>query len=160
MSKWYIVWSGHKPGLYETWQACQAQVAGYKGARFKAFKDITRDEAECLFHSMSAPEEDNELIYQDAIAVDASCIGNPGKMEYRGIVVETGDIYFQSKVYPVGTNNIGEFLAIVHAMALMAQQGYYRPIYSDSVTALLWVAQRSCKSKLLTTDLPKSFSLI
>ena len=47
-----------------------------------------------------------------AWAVDAACSGNPGPMEYRGIDLATGaEIFHFGPVH--GTNNIGEFLAIV-----------------------------------------------
>lgn len=87
-----------------------------------------------------------------AWAVDASCLGNPGPMEYRGVDLDTGQTIFHFG--PIkGTNNIGEFLAIVHAMALMEQrgmQGY--TIYSDSVNAQLWVKKQKCKTTLKASD--------
>ena len=87
----------------------------------------------------------------DAIAVDAACSGNPGKMEYRGIDLATGaQVFHYGPVF--GTNNIGEFLAIVHALALMKQRGWDLPIYSDSRNALLWVKGKKCKTKLPRTQ--------
>jgi len=83
----------------------------------------------------------------NAIAVDAACSGNPGPMEYQGIYLGTGDQIFHFG--PVhGTNNIGEFLAIVHALALMKQKNFQIPVYSDSYNAILWVKNRKCKTKL------------
>lgn len=173
--KYYVVWEGLQPGVYSTWAECQAQVKGVKGAMYKSFKGITRTRAEEIFRqekpdsfyasptsgknakttkkAKSTIEETTALrsqmgIHPDAIAVDASSQGNPGLMEYRGVVVETGDEVFHSQVYPQGTNNLGEFLAIVHAMAWMEQQKYYVPIYSDSRTALAWVSKRTPKTTL------------
>lgn len=83
----------------------------------------------------------------DAWAVDAACSGNPGPMEYRGIDLATGQVVFHYGPMH-GTNNIGEFLAIVHALALMQQYGINKAIYSDSVNAMLWVKKRQCKTKL------------
>lgn len=83
----------------------------------------------------------------DAWAVDAACSGNPGPMEYRGIDLATGQVVFHFGPLH-GTNNIGEFLAIVHALALMRQHGIKKAIYSDSVNAMLWVKKRQCKTKL------------
>lgn len=83
----------------------------------------------------------------DAWAVDAACSGNPGPMEYRGIDLATGQVVFHFGPLH-GTNNIGEFLAIVHALALMQQHGIRKAIYSDSVNAMLWVKKRQCKTKL------------
>ncbi len=86
----------------------------------------------------------------DAWAVDAACSGNPGPMEYQGIDLATGERVFHFG--PVhGTNNIGEFLAIVHALALMKQRGLRKTIYSDSRNALIWVAKRKCKTTLQLT---------
>ncbi|MBP3837693.1 MAG: ribonuclease H [Prevotella sp.] len=83
-----------------------------------------------------------------AWAVDAACSGNPGQMEYQGIDLATGEQVFHFG--PVfGTNNIGEFLAIVHALALMEQRGITdKIIYSDSFTAMTWVHKKHCKTKL------------
>ena len=51
-----------------------------------------------------------------------------------------------------GTNNIGEFLAIVHALALLDKMGVKgKTIYSDSHNAILWVKKRQCKTKLERT---------
>ena len=85
---------------------------------------------------------------QAAWAVDAACSGNPGMMEYRGVDLQTGQqIFHFGPMY--GTNNIGEFLAIVHALALMERQGIRdKVIFSDSYNAILWVKKKQCKTKL------------
>ena len=89
-------------------------------------------------------------VQAESLAVDAACSGNPGPMEYRGVYLRTGQVVFHFG--PVhGTNNIGEFLAIVHALALMKQKGVNMPIYSDSRNAILWVKQKKCKTKLERT---------
>lgn len=83
-----------------------------------------------------------------AWAVDAACSGNPGPMEYQAVDLQTGYRVFHFG--PIhGTNNVGEFLAIVHALALMEQQGIRdRVIYSDSYNAILWVNKKKCKTTL------------
>ena len=93
-----------------------------------------------------------------AVAVDAACAGNPGKMEYQGVFVDFGTQpattvqLFKSPVFENGTNNIGEFLAIVHALAWMKQKHVAYPIYSDSYNAQLWIKQKKCKTKLQPND--------
>ena len=89
---------------------------------------------------------------REAIAVDAACSGNPGAMEYRGIYLADGkEIFHYGPVH--GTNNIGEFLAIVHGLALLKQKGLDNmPIYSDSVNAQLWVRKHQCKTTLVRND--------
>lgn len=157
--KYYIVWEGKNPGVYNSWDECKAEVHGYPKAKYKSYKGISEEDAQRLFESGPEPPEkkdsksqrvrkNSDMIIPDAIAVDASTRHNPGPMEYQGVVVETGDVVFSSKLYPVGTNNIGEFLAIVHAMAWMKQHDYYVPIYSDSRNAIAWVEKAVCKTKL------------
>ena len=72
-------------------------------------------------------------------------------MEYQCIDLQTGaQVFHYGPIH--GTNNIGEFLAIVHALALMAQRGITdKAIYSDSVNAQLWVSKKQCKTKLERT---------
>ena len=86
-----------------------------------------------------------------AWAVDAACSGNPGPMEYRCVDLATGaEVFHFGPVH--GTNNIGEFLAIVHALALMERDGIKgKIIYSDSRNAILWVKKKQCKTKLART---------
>lgn len=86
-----------------------------------------------------------------AWAVDAACSGNPGPMEYRCVDLATGaEVFHFGPVH--GTNNIGEFLAIVHALALMERDGIKgKIIYSDSRNAMLWVKKKQCKTKLART---------
>ena len=88
----------------------------------------------------------------EAWAVDAACSGNPGPMEYRAIDLQTGaEMFHFGPIH--GTNNLGEFLAIVHALALMEQQGIKdKVVYSDSYNAILWVKKCQCKTKLTRND--------
>lgn len=71
-------------------------------------------------------------------------------MEYRGVHIPSGKEVF--RFGPIqGTNNIGEFLAIVHALALMQQKNISMPIYSDSVSGMAWVRNRKAKTTLSRT---------
>lgn len=155
--KYYVVWSGRRPGVYDTWEECRKQVIGQKGVRYKSFKGISREEALEIWEKgpqtplvresptqIQPPQELHPL----AMAVDAACSGNPGEMEYRGVDIASGTTLFQSQKYPKGTNNIGEFLAIVHALALMERQGMIVPLYTDSKTALAWVRNKKVKTNL------------
>lgn len=160
--KYYVVWQGVEPGIYDSWAACQAQIKGYPGANYKAFK--TRAEAEAAFYgdaptnarSKDKPEpkaltgEMEKEVVWDSIAVDAACSGNPGVMEYQGVDTKTGYRFFHQK-FPLGTNNIGEFLAIVHALAMFKQQGKDTPIYTDSRNAMKWVREKKAKTTLKRT---------
>ena len=100
------------------------------------------------FNPQALPAE----VIREAIAVDAACSGNPGAMEYRGVYLANGrEIFHFGPIH--GTNNIGEFLAIIHGLAILKQKGLdSMPIYSDSVNAQLWVRKHHCKTTLVRND--------
>ena len=158
--KYYAVFKGRKTGIFTSWQQCEAQIKGFSGASFKSFK--TRSEAETAFQQehqqvisivegsrdVSAVRRSIDEIIPDSICVDASCLGNPGPVEYQGVHTTTGEAVFHTGPIANGTNNLGEFLAIVHALAHLKQQGKNTPIYSDSSTAMLWVKNKQVRTKL------------
>ena len=169
--KYYVVWKGVNPGVYDSWTDCQLQIKGYDGAQYKSFE--TKEEAEhalasSAFHYIGknavkkedTPKQLPENFDMNCLAVDAACSGNPGPMEYRGVYLLTGqEVFHFGPVY--GTNNIGEFLAIVHALALMKHKNISMPVYSDSRNALSWVKQKKCKTKLeRTPQTEKLFQMI
>ncbi len=159
--KYYVVWSGREPGIYTSWADCKEQVDGVAAARYKAFPDMASARAayekgpekskkpDAGLKTPKAPREG--AWFKKSVSVDAACSGNPGIMEYRGVDTETGRQLFLQGPFPVGTNNIGEFLAIVHALAYLKKLDDSRPIYTDSRTALAWV-----KNKKVKTMLPKN----
>lgn len=201
-NKYYVVWKGYAPGVYDSWEEAEIQVSGYPDAQYRAFKtqeaaveafregfdkegliqqvtkqmqDITAQgvkiEVKPSTDKTSAAAAAKKPLVKagkkqpawmgtsaqppyllDALAVDAACSGNPGPMEYRGVLVRTGQVIFKVGPLEQGTNNIGEFLAIVHGLALQEKQGTQLPIYSDSVNAQKWVRQGICKTMLEETD--------
>lgn len=178
-SKHYVVWKGLNPGIYDNWAECKMQVEGQEGAKYKSFE--TREEATEAFergythYLKSAPapkgggssKSDGGTAFlaslsgkvagpvgkplNESLAVDAACSGNPGDMEYRGVYTATGQEIFHVGPLRKGTNNVGEFLAIVHGLALLKQKGSSLPIYSDSRNAILWVKKKKCKTLLERT---------
>lgn len=161
--KWYVVWNGWEPGICDTWEECQLRTKGYKDARYKAFdnqedailafRGDSSEAQEVLRAIANRPTEtrifDNAPeIIAGSIAVDAACSGNPGVMEYRGVDIDTGAQIFKQGPFPEGTNNIGEFLAIVHALAWLYQRGLDNAIYSDSVSGMAWVRRRHANTQL------------
>ena len=169
--KYYVVWRGVNPGIYDNWIDCKLQVEGYDKALYKSFS--SKEEADVAY--LDAPEKyigvstsqkaipisSNQDIIHNSLAVDAACSGNPGQMEYRGVYTKTGELIFHQGPFNTGTNNIGEFLAIVHALALLKQKNADIPIYSDSKNAIKWVEGKKCKTKLeRTQDTEKLFILI
>ena len=163
--KYYVVWQGREPGIFEKWDDCRRSVEGFPDPKYKSFESY--DEAVKAFSSNSGlyirknikPETattprksftDHKPI-DNAIAVDAACSGNPGMMEYRGVDLQSGDLLFHKGPYFDGTNNIGEFLAIVHALAFLKKQNSNLAIYTDSRTALSWVKNKKANTKLALT---------
>lgn len=157
--KYYVVWQGHNPGIYSSWEKCQAQVKNYPNAIYKSFE--TSKEAEDAFRTGTVPgkfaskkKTENPKITRNriignSISVDAACSGNPGAMEYRGVWTSDKSEIFHFGPVRNGTNNIGEFLAIVHALALLQKKNDgATPIYSDSMTAISWVKRKKANTKL------------
>ena len=176
MGKYYTVWVGRVPGVYDDWSDCLEQVKNFPGARYRSFTspeaaarayregEAASDSADLANLLNGAgesrrrrdPRTDNDpRAYMDnpeidlrAWAVDAACAGNPGPVEYRGVDLMTGEELFRVGPLQGGTNNLGEFLAIVHALALMEKKGETHPIYSDSVSGMAWVRNRRIRTTL------------
>jgi len=150
--KYYVVWQGKQTGIYPSWEDCKQQVHGYAGASYKSF--TSKEEAEQAFYqgenqTKSRSNQSKDYI-ADSISVDAACSGNPGEMEYQGVYTKSGEQLFHYGPVPKGTNNIGEFLAIVHALAYLQKKDSSLPIYSDSATAIAWVRNKRANTKLVT----------
>jgi len=158
--KFYVVWQGAVPGIYTSWKDCQRQIQGFPNAKYKSFK--TEKEARAAYYSGSAADfigagkksktttlsaASRKAIIWESISVDAACSGNPGVMEYQGVHTKTKHQYFHQK-FNLGTNNIGEFLALVHVLAWLKKEGKNTPIYTDSKIAMGWVKAKKCRTKL------------
>ena len=157
--KYYVVWKGRKTGIFTTWQECSAQVTGFNSAEYKSFEN--REAASAAFQSAyddykgkrvpTLSQQMLEIIgnpIEDSYSVDASCIGYPGPLEYQCVHTTNGKLIFHQGPFENGSNNIGEFLAIVHALALLKKQEINVPIYSDSEIAISWVKNKKCNTKL------------
>ncbi|MBO5811500.1 MAG: ribonuclease H family protein [Bacteroidales bacterium] len=168
-NKYYVVWKGREIGVFSTWESCKMQIEGFKGAQYKSFPDRASAEnafragyeASCQQTTGKGQQEsfkqyenlsENQRPIGQSIAVDAACSGNPGKMEFQGVFVETNTHLFKSPVYEHGSNNIGEFLAIVYCLAWQKKNKLSYPIYSDSVNAQKWVREGVCKTKIAEND--------
>jgi len=164
-SKYYVVWVGKNPGVYTSWGECQKQVVGFEGAKYMSFPN-QEQAATALRKGMGSylgkkkpvvkPGDKNTTSGNgpvwDSISVDAACSGNPGVMEYQGVHTKTGQRIFHGGPYSEATNNIGEFLALVHVLAMLKQQNKRMPVYSDSKTAMAWVRNKKTKTKLEHTS--------
>jgi len=161
--KYYTVWRGHNTGVYGSWADCQLQIKNFQGAQYKSFS--TKALAQKAFEghyedyigkqkkakdSISIDELKN--IGQpvcNSISVDAASSGNPGIMEYRGVDTKTKTVLFHKGPFEHGTNNVGEFLALVHGLAYLKEIKSNRVLYTDSRIAMGWVMRKKCNTRLV-----------
>ncbi|MEE9438915.1 MAG: ribonuclease H family protein [Saprospiraceae bacterium] len=161
--KYYTVWHGHKTGVFDNWAECLLQTKNFPNAKYKSFKTsveavIALNEGYEKHIGTGAKSKKATIkrmpsnIIKNSIAVDAACSGNPGLMEYQGVVTTTKELLFHQGPFEQGTNNIGEFLALVHALAMLKKQNNTAAIYTDSRTAMAWVRNRKVKTTLQKTN--------
>jgi ribonuclease HI len=173
--KYYVVWEGHTPGIYHSWEECKRQTDGHPTAKFKSVESIAEAEyaikrnyyefvtkSKAGTASSSSKNISRSNIIADSISTDAACSGNPGDMEYQGVETVSKRLIFHKGPYPDGTNNIGEFLGLVHALAMLHKLGNsHTAIYTDSKTAMAWVKNKKAKTTLdLTSRNAELFDLI
>jgi ribonuclease HI len=160
--KFYVVWVGAKPGIYQTWDECQKQVIGFKDSKYKSYP--TKIEAEKAFlepfqkniyqakNTETARKTTASYPKGEYLCVDAAWNTVSGDAEYRGVMMPRKQEVFQKGPYLDGTNNIVEFLGIVHGLAWCKQNNYLFPIYSDSKTAISWIKKKKANTKLEQTS--------
>lgn len=161
--KYYVVWFGNPTGIFTSWDACKKAISGVSGAQYMSFE--TKEEAEVAYskeYSDYKGRTSKKTLTKSAlnligepnlysISVDAASSGNPGLMEYRGVDTQTGRQLFHQGPFQQGTNNVGEFLAIVHGLAFLKNKKSDRILYTDSKIAMGWVKQKKCRTKLQPT---------
>lgn len=158
-SKYYVVWNGRKTGVFDNWKDCEESVKGFEGAKYKSFDSLVlaqeafNDNPDKFISKNKKTKPVLQTILTanlpiyESISTDAACSGNPGVMEYRGVYTKNGDTLFYYK-HQRGTNNIGEFLGIVHGLSYLKKHNLSHPLYTDSKIAINWVKQKKCKTKL------------
>lgn len=172
--KFYTVWEGRKAGVYDSWDDCKKQVEGVAGAKYKSFD--SKKEAETALkenywkytQAQSGAKKQTKILasafpppIQESIVVDAAWNSVKKDMEYQGFYLKTKELIFHKGPFPKATNNIGEFLAIVHALAYLKNRNSNLPIYSDSRTAISWVRNKKANTKLDEADgNPEVFELL
>lgn len=217
--KYYVVWKGHRPGVYRTWAECQQQTNGFPEAKYRSFesiaeaqeayrnpdgvapkkkkpmyyvvwggsytgiytdwdevKEIIRDSSRVKYKAFGSsdiakkalkegpeayegrgykktrdltPEEEARIGIPIplSLSVDAASNAKTGVWEYRGVLTDTETELFRVGPYPEGSNNIGEFLALVHGLAYLQEIESDMPIYSDSRIAMGWVKAKKARPK-------------
>jgi ribonuclease HI len=159
--KYYVVWKGREPGIFTSWVEAEKQVKGFAAAQYKSFE--TLKEAEAAYRSEYAAfkgKSSSQGKWREAsikpllpsLCVDAACSGSPGILEYRGVFTESAEEFFRVGPFSDGTNNVGEFLAIVHALTWLEKHNKQLPVYSDSRNAISWVYTGECKTQLKHTS--------
>jgi ribonuclease HI len=157
--KYYVVWEGHQTGVFDQWKDCENAIKEYHGAKFKSFESA--DQARKAFsepfykHIGQSSKLKNQVSNKanhkpvlDSISVDAAWNTVSKDMEYQGVYTKNKKQLFKVGPLPHGTNNVGEFLAIVHALALCKKNNNSLPIYTDSMTAIAWVRNKKAKTTL------------
>lgn len=159
-NKHYVVWKGRKTGIFSSWPEAEAQVKGFVGAEYKSFENL--DEARQAFAGryqdyLGKRATQKRLLeapppITPSYCVDAACSGNPGLLEYRCVETASGKEIFRRGPFAQGTNNVGEFLAIVEALMLCKEKGQTWPIYSDSINAIAWIKAKKARTNLVRTE--------
>lgn len=169
-NKYYVVWVGKNPGIYNSWSKCQTQISGthskYMGFASKAEAEFAFSRNYTEYYGQKGKRkvisEEAKLKHGtplgEAIAVDAAFNGKTKKMEYQGVFVETYTLLFHFGPISGATNNIGEFLALVHALAYQEKNKLNYPIYTDSKTAMSWFRNKKCKTQAIVS--PKIADLV
>jgi len=160
--KYYVVWKGHSTGVFDSWEECKKQVDGFSSPQYKAFPNLAT--AQAAFEQGSEPFLEKRVhpihIIMDglygkpiipSISVDGACSGATRISEYQGVDTESGITLFRVGPFMDGTNNVMEFLALVHALALCKQKGIAVPVYSDSLNAIKWVKAKKARTNLAKT---------
>lgn len=169
--KFYVVWEGKQTGIFEDWDTCKKQIEQVEGAKYKSYESKMEADAafsksyfEAVILAKKLPPSVNPNApkpIEHAVVVDAAWNSRTKDMEYQGFHLATKKPLFKQGPYAGATNNIGEFLAIVHALALLKKNGSSLPIYTDSRTAMSWVNRKFANTKLQTADNNKEiFDLI
>lgn len=154
--KYYAVRKGRAPGIYQSWEACAAQVTGYPGAVYKSFE--SRDQAERFLRAGgAAPSSSNtkprgapvvrrvaatrvEPVAAEAAPVvgtgfrlytDGGCLVNPGPGGYAVVLVIDSKRKELSGGFRRTTNNRMELMACIVGLEAVRTRTAMT-IYTDS----------------------------
>ncbi len=160
--KYYVVWKGRKTGIFDNWEDCKKHIFGFEGALYRSYK--SEDEARAAFikpipyssekiQGLPSNIAITKSPILDSISVDGAGNNINGVVEYRGVYTRTKEVLFSRGPFDGGTNNLVEFLAIVHALAYCKERNILLPVYSDSITAISWVRNKKIKTTATQNNL-------
>lgn len=163
--KYYVVWQGREPGIYDDWPSCKSQVDKFAGARYKSFSSLA--EAEAAFgakagvRSKVAPaakrpraaglktyqaDEIAKLAAEVKIYTDGGCEPNPGEAGSGLAIYRNEQLVglWYGLYQSLGTNNTAELNALNQALILTEQElakGLRVVILCDSQYAIQCLTQ-------------------
>jgi len=171
--KFYVIWNGHQTGVFSSWNVCKKHITNFTGAQYKSF--ISKIDAERAFKANYADYvgKDTKKVklsvaelkrigrpILNSISVDGAC-NNKGLSEYQGVYTDTKTKLFKLGPFKEGSNNLMEFLALVHGLAYLKKNKLDLFIYSDSRTAISWVWRKKIKTTIKrTSENKKIFELV
>ncbi len=157
--KFHVARSGKKPTIYDTWANCRGQIIETDDPKFKMFTNGNM--AEKVFgegpwkyfkkrgERKQRQLEPNRPPTMNSVAVGGTFDPNTREIKYRAVDLDTGEIVLEGGPFKDGTNNIAEFLAVVEALIYCAENQLDVPIYTDSVTAMSWLRDKTVRTKCL-----------
>lgn len=134
LGKFYAVKNGRKPGIYESWDECKAQVDGYSGAIYKSFK-LKSDALEFLGADKAESPEKKQNI--PVWYVDGSYNINTKEYAFGAVLLWNGEEKTFNKKFPSDSlasmrNVAGEIKGAEFAMAYSKEAGFSEiSIYYD-----------------------------
>jgi len=149
--KYYFVFIGKTPGVYENFDDCMIQVLGFPGSAFCKFS------ARSAASAFAEYEKRKSLMLLGISNKETLCVDgayNGTECEYQAVWHPSKKQAFKSKVFVGGTNNIAEFLGLVEAIKFLHKNNLEPSVYTDSITALTWVRNK----KANTSEIEKKIS--
>jgi ribonuclease HI len=163
--KYYTVWRGRKVGVYDSWEECKTQVHEFEGAIYKSFpsKELAEEALlnDSIYYIGTDKETTNDEVRErnskeqpilNSLCVDGAWNTKTNAMEYQGVLYPNRERVFHAGPFDVGTNNIAEFLGIVHALTYCKNHPKISFIYSDSHTAITWVKKKKAATKIQNNE--------
>lgn len=153
--KYYAVKIGKVPGIYDSWEECQANVLGISGAIFKSFRSL--EEAEIFINESNKKSDLDNQNNENYAFVDGSFNKKTNTYGYGGFIVINGEKIILNgsgnKVAMAAMRNVaGEILGCMAAVEVALVKGLKNlTIYYDYLGIEMWATGKWKRNKLETT---------